>query len=427
MTQRAGDGGSGPVRMMRRIRRVEGVETVSMRLLLCGGSRSEKLPGLSWVTGRMLVEGSSLRDWRRIAADSDELGMVLTSFGGLENHGLRLDCLARDWRQGLRWLAELVLESSFPQDRCRWICQQAAAELESLAEQPDVKTGWAFAKQLYHPHAGGRPLQGEAAVLAKMSNRDCASFHTDGLARGGVLSVAGDIDPDEAHRLVEELFGSINDEPLALGSVPAPAGLRVDRQEVETQARDQAQLLMGHLTIPLRHPDYRALEALSVILGSGAGLTGRVPTRIREKEGLAYTAYATATAGSGLDPGRLVVVAATSPDSLERAETCIVEELSRLLEEGIEESELDDARSYLLGREPFRRETARQWASLDAQAAFYGVDLDDPDWLSRGLENLDTASLLAVAREHLSIDNLKTTVGLPAESASEPDGPTGSA
>lgn len=385
-----------------------------MRLWLRGGDRSESLPGLAWVTGRMLIEGSAHRSWRQIADDSEDLGMALESFGGLETHGLRLDCLCEDWQQGLRWLAELAFEPSFPEDRCRWVCQQAVAELESLADQPEVKTGWSFAEQLYYPHPAGRPTQGTPSSLGALSAADCSRFHHQGLAAGGVLAIAGLVDEDEVHASVEELFAGLQEGADKARSVPEPEGLAIRRRCIETGSGDQAHLFMGHLTVPLAHADYRALELLSVILGSGAGLTGRIPARIREKEGLAYSTFAAAVIGAGLDPGRFVLGVATSPDTLERAEACVLEELDRLLEEGTEQQELDDARAYLLGREPFRRETAHQWADLEAQTALYGVALDDPEWLAQGLRELSVGQLDSIANDHLSPTAIKTTVGLPA-------------
>lgn len=397
-----------------RARHIPGSATVSMRLWVRGGSRCEEKPGQAWLTGRMLMEGTRKRDWRRVARESDDLGMVLSSFGGLESHGLRLDCLERDWRQGLAWLAELLLEPDFPEDRLGWVCQQGVAELDSLRDQPDVKTGWAFAEQLYHPHANGRPLQGSPESLGAMRSADCVRFHDQGLRSGVVLAVAGGIDEEEVRRFAERELDGLEVGTAERRPVVRWEGLSEARRSVETQARDQSHLFLGHVTVPLAHPDYRSLQALSVILGAGAGLTGRIPSRVRESEGLAYTAFATAVAGAGLDPGRLIVMVATSPSKVERAGVCVREELSRLLDSGVEPQELEDARSYLIGREPFRRETARQWADLDGQASFYGLPLDDPTWLERGLADLVPEDLLSVARRHISLENLKMTIGSPA-------------
>ena len=86
---------------------------------------------------------------------------------------------------------------------------------------------------------------------------------------------------------------------------------------------DQAHLYAGCLTVPRAHPDRHALDLLGVVLGSGAGLTGRLPERVREREGLAYSVQVQTLAGAGLDRGRLVVYVGTSPATLEQAERSV--------------------------------------------------------------------------------------------------------
>src|SRR5262249_37179863 len=148
-------------------------------------------------------------------------------------------------------------------------------------------------------------------------------------------------------------------------------------------------LLMGHLTVARVDPDVPALELASVVLGSGAGLTGRIPTRIREREGLAYSAFASAVAGASLDPGRLLIHIGTSMETAARAEAAVREEIRRLLDGGLEAAEFEDARTYLLRREPFRRETPQQWADLLAQSTLYRLPYDDPEWVKQGYRSLD--------------------------------------
>ncbi len=99
----------------------------------------------------------------------------------------------------------------------------------------------------------------------------------------------------------------------ALADPPPPVGAPEARRELPSGAVDQAHLYLGHLTVPRLHPDHAALEVLGVVLGAGAGLTGRIPERLREREGLAYTAQATVVGGASSEPGRLVVYVATSP------------------------------------------------------------------------------------------------------------------
>jgi zinc protease len=338
--------------------------------------------------------------------------MVIESNGSFESIGVSVDALAADWELALEWAVELLLESAFPEDRCTWLSRQAAAELESLADQPDVKTVWGFHKQLYSPHPRSRPLHGSAESLAGLTPDDCAGFHRRAAAHGILASVAGVMDEDAVRERLLSLLGTPETAADPYPGPPLPVGTG-PRAFVATDAEDQAHLYVGHLTVPRRHPDHAALELLAVILGSGAGLTGRIPARIREREGLAYTAYAQTVAGSGLDPGRVLAYVGTSPATVEKAERGVVEEITRLVEDGIETAELEESRAYLLGREPFRRETARQWADLLIEAEEYGIPLDDFEHRKAELNALDRPTVEAAARRHIHPGELRVTVGLP--------------
>jgi zinc protease len=398
-----------------RVRRVEGAPVVAVRIGVRAGARVETIPGQSLLTGRMLSEGTRTRDWLRIADEAEGKGMVLASYGTFECHGVSVDALAHDWELALEWAAELLLTPSFPEDRCAWLGKQAAAELESLADQPEVKTLWGFLNQLYTPHPRARSLHGDTESLLRQTPADCAAFHARALGSGVTACVAGVVDEDAVRRKLEALFSGLPAGLAPLPEPPAPVGTS-EPCRVETEAEDQAHLYVGHLTVPRRHPDYAALEVLAVILGSGAGLTGRIPNRIRESEGLAYSAHAQAVSGAGLDPGRLVAYVGTSPATVERALQGVTEEVARLVADGIEDAELEEARAYLLGREPFRRETARQWADILTEAEHYGLPLDDPDQRQAELSGLDKAAVEAAARRHIRPAELRVTVGLPEES-----------
>lgn len=395
-----------------RVRRVEGAPVVAVRLWLRAGTRVEPVPGQALITGRMLTEGTRMRDWHRIADEAESKGMVLSSSGSFECIGVSVDALAKDWELALDWAAEMLLEPTFPEDRCAWMARQAAAELESLMDQPDVKTAWEFLDQLYAPHPRCRSLHGSVESLRSLTPADCAELHRHALGHGILATVAGVVDEDAVRERLRGLFSTLPETAAPYPEPPAPQG-RAPRRQIGTEAEDQAHLYIGHITIPRKHPDYAALETIAVVLGSGAGLTGRIPARIREREGLAYTTYAQTVAGSGLDPGRLVAYVGTSPSTVEKAERGVIEEITRLVEEGIEESELEEARAYLLGREPFRRETARQWSDLLTEAELYGIPLDDPDWRTEELSSFDLETAREVARRHIHPEALKVTVGVP--------------
>lgn len=396
-----------------RVRRIEGAPVVAVRVALAGGARLEPAPSVALLTGRLLAEGTRRRDYRELALAAESRGASLVSWGGYESIGVAVDALAADWRRALELAAELLFEPAFPEERLSLLVRQAGAELESLADQADLATARAFSAQVYGGHARGRPLQGSEESLAALDVAACRAFHAASLATGGAVVVAGAIDEAEVGAAAETIFAGLaplGPPPDARVAPPAPAARR---REVVTRARDQAHLFVGQMTVPRHDPDHPALELAGVVLGAGAGLTGRIPRRVREEEGLAYTTTAEAVAGASRDPGRLFAYVGTSPETAARAEAAVVEELTSFAAEGPSEREVEDARAYLLGREPFRRETARQWADLAAQAALVALPLDDEAARRAELVRPGAADVAAALRRHVDVTRLDVTLGLP--------------
>jgi zinc protease len=407
------DGGHDEEAVAVRVRAVPGAPVVALRVWLPGGTRAEAVPGQSLATGRLLAEGTHRRDFRQLAEVAEALGVDLDTTGSFEYHEVSVDALADDWEEACELLAELVLEPAFPADRARWVTRQLATELKSLGDQPEIRTAWAFLEQLYAPHPRSRPIQGTEEGLASLTAHECAEFHRTALSRRPIITAAGALDEAAVEARLRGLFGGMGGAAGTVPAPPPPGGVGPERRTIPLPGADQAYLFLGHRTIPRAHPDYEALELVGVALGAGAGLTGRIPERIREREGLAYSARGQAVAGCGLDCGRLVVFVGTSPETVERAERAVREELARLAAEGLDREELEACRSYLLGREPFERETARQWAELLAEAVHYGLPFDRPEVREERLRALSLDDVNGALARHLHLDRLRVTVGFP--------------
>jgi zinc protease len=312
----------------------------------------------------------------------------------------------------LEWLVELGLEPSFPAERLRWLRRHAAAELRAQLDQPEVRTAQAFLRQLYGDHPYGRPLIGDGTNLRRISQARCRRFFAQAWQSGGVLAVAGELDSATTLRRLERLLtGRV--PPPGASALPALAPPTADTTTIELKNADQAHLYAGHLTVDRRHPDLPALEVLAVILGAGAGLAGRLPTRIRDREGLAYSADVATTAGAGLLPGRFAVYVGTAPANLVKVEAVVREELQNLLEGGVSASEFEEARAYLLGREPFRQETLRQKVDLMADALLYDQPTDRAGYVTEVLRDLTHAEVEAALRRWIRPDELQITIGRP--------------
>ena len=395
------------------VRRVDGAPVASVRLLTPGGARVESDAGAALLAGRMLEEGTSRLDWRALAERIEGLGMDLAGLADYDAHGLAIDCLAEDVDAALELAFEILSDSAFSEDRFEWARRQEAIELSAIAESSEAVTGWAFRRAIYGPARAARPLADSEERLAELGPESCRAFHRRRIARGSFLTVAGAIDADRVGARVEELFGSDRPtEPAARGTrAEARRPERTNRQ-VATRGQDQSHVYLGHTTARRDAPDLPGLAMLSVILGGGAGNAGRVPSRVREQGGLAYSVVAELAAEPGLDPGYLFLYAGVSPQAEGPAIDALRGEVERLLDEGVTDREVADARSYLIGREPFRRETARQWADRLVERQLYGLPLVEES-IEERLARWDARSLLELARRTVEPEALSVIVGSP--------------
>ena len=322
---------------------------------------------------------------------------------------MAVDALADDAGLALDWLAELLLSPGFSPDRFEFLRDQTLGELMSLADRPEVVTGWAFRDQLYHPHPLAAPVHGTPESLDGLSPDGCRRFHRDALARGGVIAVAGAVDEREVLARLERLFGPAGDSgppPAASWEPPAPRGRPERRIEVRTASREQAHVFAGHFTVNRTHPDLPELRALGILLGSD-GLAGLIPNRIREREGLAYATGVDLLAGAGTDPGALTV------DHVERGLELVRDSLRRVIEEPPGAEALEECKTGMFGRESFATETAGRWAALLVDSLLHGLPGYRRSFRLERIERLTHQGVFEAARRHIDPDRLRVTIGLP--------------
>jgi zinc protease len=94
-------------------------------------------------------------------------------------------------------------------------------------------------------------------------------------------------------------------------------------------------------------PDYPALVMGNYILGSGT-LSSRLGDRIRQKEGLSYGVTSSLNVSSEDHRAGLTISAIVNPQNIGRLQLCALEELERLLREGVTAEELNHVREGYL-------------------------------------------------------------------------------
>jgi zinc protease len=172
----------------------------------------------------------------------------------------------------------------------------------------------------------------------------------------------------------------------------------------------QVNIYLGHLGITRKNPDFYALQLLDTILGGGAGFTARIPQRLRDELGLAYTTFASITMTAGLDPGRFISFIGTSPENMKLATEGLLNEIRRVIDEPVTEQELQDAKDYLTGSFVFAFESSPQIARFLVHAQVYGLGFDYAEKYPDYITSLTVEDLSRAAKKYLDSQNYSLVV-----------------
>jgi zinc protease len=209
---------------------------------------------------------------------------------------------------------------------------------------------------------------------------------------------------------IENALASWAPHPISFPAYPLIMRQMERRTKTIKMPAQQLNIYLGHLGVDRSNPDYYALQLLDTILGGGAGFTARIPKKLRDELGLAYTTFASITMTAGIDPGRFVAFIGTSPENMQLALDGLLNEIRRVIEEPVTLEELQDAKDYLTGSFVFAFETSAQIARFLVHAQVYGLGFDYVQKYPQYIKGVTVEDISRVARQYLDPVNYTLVV-----------------
>jgi zinc protease len=387
--------------------------TVSITGSVLAGARydPESKAGLAIMASRLLDEGTQNRTSLEIADAIESVGGSIDTDGSFERIIANAGVLKKDVDLGLELLADLMIRPSFPQEYVDKEIERMLAEIESAQDRPQVIAGWAFNELVYQNHPLHRPSHGYPNTVEKLTRADLLDFHQRYFVPNNViLSVVGDFRVPDLLPKIEKAFGGWEAKPVKFPTYPDPIRQTEKRVKFITMPAQQLNIYLGHLGIARTNPDYYTLQVLDTILGGGAGFTARIPQRLRDELGLAYTTFASITMTAGLEPGRFVSFIGTSPENMKLAIDGLLNEIHRIIEEPVTEQELQDAKDYLTGSFVFAFESTPQIARFLVHAEVYRLGFDYIERYPHYIRAVTVDDISRVAKKYLDSENYTLVV-----------------
>jgi predicted Zn-dependent peptidase len=158
---------------------------------------------------------------------------------------------------------------------------------------------------------------------------------------------------------------------------------------------EQAYVMLGMPGLSMRDERRYTLSVLDTILGGG--MSSRLFQEVREERGLAYevSSFQQAYRSAGL----FGVSAGTSPERVQECVDVIVDEIDRLLDDGVTDDEVARAREHLKGNMTLALEsTSSRMSRLARNAIVHGRQISTEEVEER-FDAVDAAAVNELGRE----------------------------
>ena len=400
------------------------IPSVSINAIVTAGSRFEAddQAGLASLTGALLDAGTTSRTSQQIAETIESAGGQLGTFGDYQSSGAVVRLLSKDTALGLDVASDLLVNATFPEAKVREHADRRTAQIKARLDVPRTQASDVFNEIVFQGSPQHRPPIGYEETVKRLTRGDVEQFYRRFyVPQNMMLSIAGDIDKNEVKGIVGATFGRLpRAQEFQVPQVPLPHRQTRPIERFVAAAKEQVNVIIGHLGIERRNPDYYALLLMDTILGSSPGFTSRIPRILRDEQGLAYTTFSNITSSAGLDPGRFIAYIGTAPENLDRAVSGLRLEIERIVEEGVTAEELETAKLYLTGSFVFHFQRNSQIADFLLEAELYGLGFD---YLQRYPELIRATSIedvSRVTRKYIDPQNLTTVVVGPIDEQGKP-------
>lgn len=366
--------------------------------------------GLAEMVAALLDEGAGEMGSMAFTERLEDLAITLRFDADLDALRGEVETLSQHREAAFDLLRQALIAPRFDDEPVARVRSQLQAAARAALEDPDTVASRAFMAMAFPDHPYGRPTGGTTESLAAINRQDLRTFASTRLTRDRlVVGVVGDITPDELATALEETFGDlpVTDDAEAPAKV-ADVAAKIDGQTlVVPTGAPQSVIVFGQRGLSRDDPDYYAATVLAHIVGSGP-FTSRLYQEVREERGLVYTIYARL---APLDHAALILGSAGTVNERAGETLAVVRDVwSDVARDGVAETELADAKTYLTGSFPLRFTSSGRIAGILVSMQMEELGIDYLDRRNQLIEAVTLADVNRLARDLLAPDALAFVV-----------------
>ena len=236
-----------------------------------------------------------------------------------------------------------------------------------------------------------------------------------------MLSIVGDIDPEEAYLKVKKAFKDSRRKNIALYATVSEPPQMSPREITEQRAVNLAHLYIGFHGPDITSTDLYSMDVLANILGEGE--SSRLNSQLKEKKQLVYSI--SAFSYTPKDPGIFGITALLDEKNIAAAKGAINEELDKIKQGNISKEELDKAKKIALSDYIFSLQTVESQARDLCTSEVLTGDFNFSRRYIKGIDSVDINDVQRVAKKYLRPDNLTIALLVPKKTTGSDKDRTG--
>lgn len=360
--------------------------------------------GLTGFVGEMLTAGTTNRTKEQLDEEVDFIGATLSA-GSTSLFG---SSLKKHQEKILELMADVLFNPVFPQSELDKLKKQAITALAASKDDPDAISDLLTSALVYgknHPYGENQTEETTENITVEDIKSYYNTYFKPNIA---YLAIVGDIGEKEAEGLVNQYFGQWDAGEIPSMEYETPA-LPAENKVALVDRSSSVQSVIK-ISYPLemnpKKEDYLSTRVLSYILGGG--FNSRLNMKLREEKGFTYGARS--SIGSDKLITSFVAGASVRTEVTDSALTEMIFEIRDIVENGITEKELTEAKANLSGSFGRSLENPSTIANFAINIERY--DLPD-DYYSTYLQRLNALTvedINAAAKKYIKPDNMHIAI-----------------
>jgi predicted Zn-dependent peptidase len=353
----------------------------------------EEQLGLAHLFEYMLFQGTRAKDARALNEAFESLGARKGASTGLETSQIWAQIVNTKFDDTLALINELVLTSTFPEDKLEQMRNIVLQEIRRRDDEPMSRISELVRANFYQGTALARPLLGTSESVKSLQRADLRQFWQAHYQPDNMLFIiAGKFDWEHVVRRVEELFGSWQGKAApSRQQQPMPES----RIALEHQEGKQEHIALMVPFANYTSPDYYPSLMVSEVLGGN--MASRLFVEVREKRGLVYSVSASQIANRHI--GALRIYAGTTPGQARECLQVIMNELQKLEQEGITADELQRAKIQLKSETVMRGEGSGARMAAIARTWWFERKVHPIQEVKQSIDAVTQESILELLRK----------------------------